>query len=227
MFTFTDKQRYHALIWLAFWHIAIIASSNFLVQLPIEIGNLTTTWGAFTFPFIFLTTDLTVRIFGQALARKIIFWAMIPALIISYVISVLFHNGQFTGLNSLAELNLFVGRIALASMTAYLIGQLLDIVVFNRLRKNARWWVAPGASTILGNAVDTLIFFAVAFWHSQDAFMASHWPEIALVDYGWKLLISLVLFLPFYGWLLQRLIARLTLQTTPVEAQAKSYCNAG
>ena len=210
MYAFSEAQKKHALIWLCFWHTVVIASSNFLVQIPVRIGALTTTWGAFTFPFIFLTTDLTVRIFGRHLARKIIFFVMFPALAVSYVISVLFHEGRFAGGAGFTGIDWFVARIALASFVAYLVGQLLDISVFNRLRRNPRWWLAPSASTVLGNALDTLVFFSIAFWRSPDAFMAAHWPGIAVLDYSWKILISVTLFLPAYGWILKTLTARLT-----------------
>ncbi len=97
MYRFTSAQLQKALIWLAFFHILIIAASNYLVQFPFEVFGFHTTWGAFTFPFIFLATDLTVRIFGQRLARRIIFWVMLPALALSYAVSVLFHEGAWTG----------------------------------------------------------------------------------------------------------------------------------
>ncbi|UJF24183.1 7-cyano-7-deazaguanine/7-aminomethyl-7-deazaguanine transporter [Suttonella sp. R2A3] len=210
MLSFTPEQQRHALIWLSFWHIFIIALSNFLVQFPFEFYGLHTTWGAFSFPFIFLTTDLTVRVFGPALARKIIFCVMFPALAISYVVSVLFHNGSFTDLSVLTSLNTFVARIALASFAAYLIGQLLDISVFNYLRRHHRWWVAPSASTVLGNAIDTIVFFSIAFYASSDPFMAANWPEIALLDYAWKIIICTLFFLPAYGLLLRYLLKRLT-----------------
>lgn len=82
--------------------------------------------------------------------------------------------------------------------------------VFNRLRKTKKWWVAPTCSTLFGNALDTLAFFSIAFYNSPDAFMAQHWQEIALVDYGFKLVISLGLFVPMYGVLLNYLISKLT-----------------
>ena len=82
---FTAQQSRQALWRLSLFHILIIASSNYLVQLPIEMMGVHTTWGAFSFPFIFLATDLTVRIFGSALARKIILCAMLPALLVSYL----------------------------------------------------------------------------------------------------------------------------------------------
>lgn len=210
---FTPAQRRKALVWLGFWHMIIIAASNYLVQIPFEIFSMKTTWGAFTFPFIFLTTDLTVRVFGAVLARKIIFFAMIPALFISYFIGVLFYNGQFTGWESVTVFHSVVGRIALASLMAYLVGQLLDILVFNRLRQMKSWWIAPTASTLIGNSIDTVIFFFVAFYKGADLYMAKHWAEIALVDYAWKLIICGLFFLPAYGILLKYLTAKLTTLT--------------
>ncbi|MFI3244959.1 MAG: 7-cyano-7-deazaguanine/7-aminomethyl-7-deazaguanine transporter [Ferrimonas sp.] len=205
MLQLTVAQQQRALLILVSFHIAIIAASNYLVQLPFQLFGWHTTWGAFSFPFVYLATDLTVRIFGGAAARKIIFGAMLPALMLSYLVSVLWFKGSFMGLASLAEFNGFVARIAFASFTAYVLGQLMDITVFARLRANARWWLAPAASTVVGNFVDTVIFFAVAFYASSDPFMAANWPEIAAVDYGFKLLISLLLFLPAYGLLLRAL----------------------
>ncbi len=210
MYRFTSAQLQKALIWLAFFHILIIAASNYLVQFPFEVFGFHTTWGAFTFPFIFLATDLTVRIFGQRLARRIIFWVMLPALALSYAVSVLFHEGAWTGWAALASFNGFVGRIALASFAAYALGQLLDIFVFNKLRRLKSWWIAPTASTFLGNALDTLVFFSVAFYASSDAFMAANWREIAFIDYLFKLVICTLFFLPAYGILLNMLTKKLT-----------------
>ena len=212
MLVLSDAQIKRALVVLVTFHIIIIAASNYLVQIPVQIFGLQTTWGAFSFPFVYLATDLTVRIFGAAEARRIIFGAMMPALAISYVVSVLFFEGAFQGANGLATLNIFVLRIAFASFVAYAIGQLADIKVFTRLRQNKSWWVAPSASTIFGNLLDTVIFFSFAFYASSDAFMAANWPEIATVDYGFKLLISLLLFLPAYGVLLRILTDRILVQ---------------
>ena len=209
-FHFTAAQQRKALVWLAFWHTFVIAASNILVQIPFQIGDLHTTWGVFSFPFIFLTTDLTVRIFGAPLARKIIFCAMIPALLISYLISVLFQDGHFVGFAGLQSLDIFVARIALASFVGYLVGQLLDITVFNFLRQNAQWWVAPSASTILGNIIDTVLFFSIAFYQSPDPYMAEHWQQLAMTDYAWKITASGLFFLPAYGVLLRYLTKRLT-----------------
>ncbi|MFV0447401.1 MAG: 7-cyano-7-deazaguanine/7-aminomethyl-7-deazaguanine transporter [Vibrio sp.] len=210
MSNFTPAQQRKALTFLVLFHLVIIASSNYLVQIPFTVFGLHTTWGAFTFPFIFLATDLTVRIFGAGLARKIIFYVMLPSLVVSYLLSVVFYEGQFQGFAPLSELNLFVARIAIASFMAYLLGQIMDVHVFNRLRQMKQWWVAPTASTLFGNALDTIAFFAIAFYQSPDPFMAQHWTEIATVDYGFKLVISLGLFVPMYGVLLNYLIRKLT-----------------
>ncbi|OOE67383.1 7-cyano-7-deazaguanine/7-aminomethyl-7-deazaguanine transporter [Salinivibrio kushneri] len=211
---FSLAQQRKALGYLVLFHLIIIASSNYLVQIPFTVWGFHTTWGAFTFPFIFLATDLTVRIYGPTLARRIILLVMVPSLLISYVLSVLFYQGSYQGMEQLGSFNLTVARIAIASFMAYLLGQILDIHVFNRLRQQRQWWVAPSCSTLFGNASDTLAFFAIAFYQSQDAFMAEHWVEIALVDYAFKLIISLGLFIPLYGVLLNLIIRRIT-QVTP------------
>ena len=209
MSPFTTVQRKKALIWLSLFHLLVITSSNYLVQLPISIFGFHTTWGAFSFPFIFLATDLTVRIFGAPLARRIILAVMIPALLISYGVSALFYMGEWQGFAALTSFNLFVARIAAASFMAYALGQILDVHVFNRLRQNRRWWLAPTASTLFGNVSDTLAFFFIAFWRSPDPFMAAHWGEIAIVDSCFKVLISIVFFLPMYGMLLNMLLKKL------------------
>lgn len=207
---FTSEQQSKALFFLAAFHLLIIASSNYLVQIPFTVLGFHTTWGAFTFPFIFLATDLTVRIFGPSLARKIIFCVMIPAILISYALSVLFSEGSFKGIESLATLDWFVARIAIASLIAYMLGQVLDINIFNRLRLLKQWWIAPAASTLIGNGLDTLAFFGIAFYQSPDPFMAQHWQEIAWADYGFKIIISLGLFIPMYGVLLSYLTKKMT-----------------
>ena len=206
---FTTVQRKKALVWLSLFHLLVITPSNYLVQLPISIFGFHTTWGAFSFPFIFLATDLTVRIFGAPLARRIIFAVMVPALVISYGISALFYMGEWQGFAALGTFNLFVARIAIASFMAYALGQILDVHVFNRLRQSRHWWLAPTASTLFGNISDTVAFFFIAFWRSPDPFMAAHWGEIALVDYSFKVLISIIFFLPMYGVLLNMLLKRL------------------
>ncbi|ATZ13027.1 7-cyano-7-deazaguanine/7-aminomethyl-7-deazaguanine transporter [Erwinia amylovora] len=210
MLAFSSRQRLHALVWLSLFHLLIILSSNYLVQLPVTIFGLHTTWGAFSFPFIFLATDLTVRIFGAQLARRIILAVMVPALFVSYVVSALFYQGEWQGFAALEQMNLFVARIACASFMAYALGQVLDIQVFNRLRQKAAWWIAPAAAMFLGNISDTLAFFFIAFYQSSDPFMATHWVEIALVDYSFKVLICMLFFLPAYGLLLNATLKQLT-----------------
>lgn len=221
MLAFSSHQRMHALFWLSLFHLLVITSSNYLVQLPVAIFGFHTTWGAFSFPFIFLATDLTVRIFGAPLARRIILAVMIPALFISYGISSLFYQGEWQGWQALEQMNLFVARIACASFMAYALGQILDVHVFNRLRRLPQWWAAPGCAMFLGNISDTLAFFFIAFYKSPDAFMAQHWVEIALVDYSFKVLICMIFFLPAYGVLLNAALKRLA------ERQATRQVNFG
>ena len=209
MLSLTTAQARRALIILISFHIVIIGASNYLVQIPFQLFGIYTTWGTFSFPLVYLATDLTVRVFGSARARIIIFGAMLPALILSYTISIVFFEGTFQGFGGFSTLNIFVFRIAVASFIAYVAGQLLDVSVFSYLRRNQQWWVAPSVSTTIGNLVDTILFYVIAFYLSSDPFMAAHWPEIALVDYIFKLLVSILLFLPLYGILLKVLTDRL------------------
>ncbi|HBO38823.1 MAG TPA: 7-cyano-7-deazaguanine/7-aminomethyl-7-deazaguanine transporter [Pasteurellaceae bacterium] len=221
---FSDRQKRRALIILSFFHIFIITASNYLVQIPFEINlpftdfSFHSTWGSLTFPFIFLATDLTVRVFGAKEARWIIFTVMIPALIISYLVSILFSNSQYQGLGALSEFNMFVFRIALASFCAYVFGQLLDVLVFNRLRQLNTWWIAPTGSMVLGSMADTFLFFAIAFYASSDLFMAEHWVGIGFVDYLSKLFIGILLFIPAYGVMLNMILRKLKMLTTSMQA---------
>lgn len=221
MFALSNTQHRRCLMVMVAFHIGVIAASNYLVQLPFTLFGFHTTWGAFSFPFIFLATDLTVRLFGKGPARTIILRVMFPALVVSYVVSVVFPRGGFAGVEALSEWNLFVARIALASFLAYVIGQLLDVQVFDRLRQWA-WWVAPVCSTVLGNLADTFAFFSAAFYNSTDAFMAANWVEIAAVDYVIKLAISLLFFLPLYGLLLAWLTRRLVVWTGQIDAAPRT-----
>ncbi len=216
MFQLSTAAQRNALLALIALHIALIIASNYLVQLPILLLGWHTTWGAFSFPFLFLVTDLTVRLIGKQAARTVIARVMLPALVASYIVSVLFHDGAFTGWDSLAAFNLFVFRISLGSFLAYALGQLLDVQVFDRLRRLRQWWVAPLAASVVGQAVDTLVFFSVAFWRSTDPFMATHWVEIAWVDYVIKIVVSTAVFLPLYGALLQSLLRWLPGQSPQV-----------
>ena len=204
---------------LVAFHIAIVIASNYLVQLPITLLGYHSTWGAFSFPFIFLATDLTVRLIGKVEARRVITRAMLPALVVSYAVGVLFHDGHFNGWAALQSFNSFVFRIALASFAAYVLGQLLDIQVFDRIRqKSHAWWLAPAAASIFGQLLDTAAFFSIAFWHSTDAFMAANWVEIAMVDYVIKLAVSLLLFVPAYGVVLAAIVRSMRMPATPATA---------
>lgn len=206
MLLLSEPRQRSALVLLIAFHMLVIIASNYLVQLPINLFGWHTTWGAFSFPFIFLATDLTVRLLDKAAARRVIARVMLPALLASYVVSVLFQEGAYRGVAALGEFNTFVWRISLASFLAYVLGQLLDIQVFDRLRRLPQWWIAPSGALILGNLLDTFAFFSVAFWRSSNEFMAQNWVEIAAVDYVIKLMISLLFFVPLYGVLLNILL---------------------
>lgn len=185
------------LAWLASAHVIIICLSNILVQYPFTLFGFQTTWGAFSYPIIFILTDLTTRILGQQRARKIILIAMLPGLIGSCLISNYSHQGVFLAVDLLAL------RIAVASLLAYLVGQLLDIFIFQKLREQARWWVAPSVSNVFGNFIDTFCFFFIAFYQSSHLVLGSHWVEIATVDLIFKIGISLLTVVPLYGVILQ------------------------
>lgn len=203
MIAHLDRRYYFIMAGMVLLHIVIIAASNYLVQIPFELFGFNTTWGAYTYPLVFLATDLTVRLFGGAMARRIVFWAMLPALVVSYVFSVAFVDGRYIGLAALAVPSIFVLRIVIASFSAYLCGQLLDIVVFRRLRQRKAWWVAPLGANTVGSFIDTLVFFFIAFWRSPDAFMAAHWIELGLADYAFKLVVGIGVFVPAYGVILR------------------------
>ena len=128
--------------------VAIVAASNFLVQFPVQLQlgplNLADllTWGAFTYPVAFLVTDLTNRHFGPGRARLVVVAGFVVAVILSVWLA--------------------TPRIAIASGTAFLVAQLLDIAIFDRLRQRP-WWQAPLFSSLVSSALDTLIFFSLAF----------------------------------------------------------------
>jgi len=191
---------------LAVLHITIIALTNVSVQYPITIFGFHSTWGVFSYPLIFIITDLTVRLLGATTARRTVIVAMLPGLFISYVLANWFSNAH-----AIIAWNPFAFRVAFASFSAYLSGQLMDIFVFQHFRQNRQWWVAPSASSFVGNIVDTFWFFFAAFYHSTNPFFAQHWVEIAFVDLGFKLFISFLSFIPIYGLIL-RLFQRATLQ---------------
>ncbi len=182
---------------LSYLHISLIVLSNILVQYPFKLLGLHTTWGAFSYPLIFITTDLTTRLLGAKSARWVIFKSMLPGLLVSFLLASLFNQDTYR-LGIFYELPI---RVALACFSAYVIGQLLDIVVFQRVRQNASWWLAPTLATTLGNIIDTFIFFTLAFYQCHHPFLSQHWFEIAWVDFGIKT-ISLLAFIPLYGVIL-------------------------
>lgn len=194
-------------LWLA--HVFFIVLSNYAVQIPVKLLEIETTWGTFTYPFLFLLTDLTVRLFGDRLARRIIFFAMIPSLGLSYLIGVLFQQGNYQGWQALFCFSVFVFRIALASFLAYTFGQLLDIFVFQKLRQKTKWWLAPTAASVVGNLLDTFIFYFVAFYQTTDSYMSENWSALAWVDYSVKILAGLLIFVPLYGIVLNMILRKL------------------
>ncbi len=148
--------------------LVVIVSSNYLVQFPL---NDWLTWGAFTFPVAFLVTDLTNRAVGASAARRVAWTGFAIAVVVS--------------------LALAPWRIAVASGVAFIIGQLLDIVAFNRLRSMA-WWKAPLIGSLVASIVDTGIFFFLAFAGSD-----MNWMTLAAGDLGIKWLMAAVLLAPY------------------------------
>ena len=179
--------------YLVLGHCFIIAISNYLVQFPINIFGLDYTIGTFTFPIIVLATDLTVRLSNASNARKVIGFAFVPAFIISYIFA------DF--------------RIAIASVLAYSIGQLLDVFVFSKVRDRvgdkglnlgSYWYLAPVVSTFFAQLIDTYLFYGVAFYNSTDDFMRENWDLIAFNDFILKLAVCYLAFLPIYVLILNR-----------------------
>ena len=164
--------------------VAIVAASNWLVQFPI---NDWLTWGAVTYPASFLVTDLTTRLQGPARARRVVAVGFAVGVMLSWWLA--------------------TPRIALASGTAFLTAQLLDIAVFQRLRQGA-WWRAPLVSSIVGSTVDTAIFFTLAF-----AGTGLPWVTLALGDLGVKLALALLFLAPF------RAVLAVALATRPSAAR--------
>lgn len=187
---------------LSVCHILLITISNVLVQYPFDLMGFHTTWGAFTYPAIFILTDLTTRIATARKARKIIFLSMVPGLILSYLVASYIEAGNTLDWSGILTLHSMPLRIAFACFIAYTAGQLLDISVFQRFRNRSSWWLAPALSTTIGNLIDTLLFFAIAFYHCSNPFLSQHWPEIAMVDVFFKITISIIAFVPVYGMVL-------------------------
>ena len=188
------------------YHVILLALSNILVQYPFELFGLHTTWGAFTYPAIFILTDLTTRLSKAKHARKIIFQSMFPGLLISYCLASYLENQDASQWSNIfGVVHIMPLRIALACFVAYVLGQLIDIALFQRYRNSSPWWIAPMLSTTVGNILDTALFFAIAFYHCSNSFLSAHWVEIAIVDVFFKITISLVVFVPLYGIILNRI----------------------
>lgn len=183
---------------------AIVVASNILVQFVIEPWFLT--WGAFTYPLAFLVTDIMNRVYGRAAAQRVVLVGFVTGVICSLIGTQIM--GEFGPLVTL--------RIAIGSGLAFLLAQSLDIAVFNRLRSGT-WWRAPLVSTLIGSAVDTAVFFTIAFSASltfiepgNDVSWASEmipllgmgpvaplWVSLAVADWGVKLALALIALIPF------------------------------
>jgi uncharacterized integral membrane protein (TIGR00697 family) len=196
----------------------VVVASNVLVQFPVQgqAGPLALadvlTWGAFTYPFAFLVTDLANRRHGPAVARRIVLVGFVLAVACSIVVPPLLFRAGLIEFATTAER---LVRIACASGAAFLTAQLLDVTVFNRLRRQS-WWRAPILGTLAGSVVDTAIFFTVAFSAAfafvgpDDAFAleaaplagllpleAARWTSWALGDLTVKLLIAVFALIPY------------------------------
>lgn len=206
MFKDIDKSM---MLKLALLHVVVITISNALVSIPVEIAGIKLTWAAFTFPLVVLATDLTVRMLGKNIARATIA-AAYPLAIIGSIAVVLAEGAP----QSVAL------RIGFASATAYAVGTMLDVYVFQFLREKYKaWWLAPALSTVVANIIDTYTFFAVAFNNSADEYMAANWMEIAGSQVVIKIAVGLIVFLPAYGILLRYLNGALG-ETPVVEEEA-------
>ncbi len=145
---------------LVFAHIILLSLSNVLVQYPLKLFGYHSTWGAFSYPLIFIITDLTTRIYGSQQARYVVYQAMIPGFLISFLISFMAHK-------DISAL-LLITRISIACFVAYSFGQLMDIALFNRLRNIGPWYLAPLLAGTFSNALDTYLFFFIAFYRSHQ-----------------------------------------------------------
>lgn len=184
---------------LVAFHTFIIALSNYLVTIPLEVAGIKLTWAAFTFPLVVVATDLTIRLINKENARAVINLAFIPAIIAS--IAVIWWGG--------APESVAI-RVGIASGVAYLISSLLDVTVFQKIRERfSLWFLAPAIAAVFANIVDSFAFFAVAFYNSADPYMAANWHILAFSQSGTKLLVSLMVILPVYGILLNYLSKKL------------------
>jgi hypothetical protein len=158
----------------------VVLSSNYLVQFPIKYYELEEilTYGAFSYPVAFLITDLANRSYGKMVARKIVY--------IGFAIGV-----SFTLLFSTNFADLISVRIAIGSGTAFLVAQLLDVQIFDHLRKK-KWFIAPITSSFIGSTVDTFLFFSISFYATGIP-----WVTLSLGDLAVKIFVALIMLIPF------------------------------
>jgi len=159
---------------------AVVLSSNYLVQFPIKFYGLDEilTYGAFSYPIAFLITDLANRSYGKVIARKIVYVGFVIG-----VVFTLFFSTNFADLISV--------RIAIGSGAAFMVAQLLDVQIFDQLRKK-KWFVAPLTSSIIGSTVDTFLFFSISFYATGIP-----WVTLSLGDLAVKIFAALVMLIPF------------------------------
>jgi len=165
---------------LSFLMGVVVLASNYLVQFPIKYYGLedVLTYGAFSYPIAFLITDLANRAYGKVVAKKIVYVGFIIGIVFT-----LFFSTNFTDLISV--------RIAIGSGTAFLIAQLLDVQIFDKLRKK-KWFVAPLTSSLIGSTVDTFLFFSISFYATGIP-----WVTLSLGDLAVKVLVALLMLIPF------------------------------
>ena len=158
----------------------VVLASNYLVQFPIKYYGLEEilTYGAFSYPIAFLITDLANRSYGKLIARQIVY--------IGFIIGI-----SFTLLFSTNFADLISVRIAIGSGTAFLVAQLIDVQIFDKLRKK-KWFVAPLTSSFIGSTVDTFLFFSISFYATGIP-----WVTLSLGDLTVKIFVALVMLIPF------------------------------
>ena len=159
---------------------AVVLSSNYLVQFPVNYYGLNQilTYGAFSYPVAFLITDLANRSYGNIVARKIVYFGFLLGI-------------GFTILFSTDFADFISIRIALGSGVAFLTAQLLDVQIFDNLRKK-KWFVAPLTSSLFGSTVDTFLFFSISFYGTGIP-----WFTLALGDLTVKIIVALIMLIPF------------------------------
>jgi len=167
-------------ILLSFIMGVVVLASNYLVQFPITYYGLEEilTYGAFSYPVAFLITDLANRSYGKIIARKIVYTGFIIGIVFT-----LFFSTNFEDLISV--------RIAIGSGTAFLVAQLLDVQIFDKLRKK-KWFVAPLTSSLIGSTIDTFLFFSISFYATGIP-----WVTLSLGDLAVKVLVALLMLIPF------------------------------